>query len=489
MRRLNLALIGKTLCVLLLFEAVFMMVPFFVAMTYNETGAMSAFGVGASVTLMVGGLGVIGFKPRNKNLSKYDAVLLTTSIWIVFSLFGLIPYMLAPTTRMSFSEGFFEAMSGFTTTGATLVPSTDDLSHAIHIWHCLSEWIGGLGIILFTLALVPMLNTSGGMQMFNAEQNKISQNKVSPRISATARKLWGVYVLLTLILFGLLCLGPMSPFESACHAFATMSTGGFSTSSIGINSFATVYVKIVITLFMFLGGVNFALVYSAATSRRPQTVLHNEAFLTYCKVIIIATIAFVACILLNGAYSGWESVTIDPVFQVVSLITSTGYMLGSFNGWGPAIAAIALILMFAGGCAGSTSGGAKIDRIVYLLKFLGNSMARALRPNAVLPVRVSHRVVPSTQVNAVVAFLFLYVILTAAGALLLSAGGVPAGDSFVSALGAMSNASLSSSDSVIGCDYLSLNPMAHYVLAALMLIGRLEIYSVLVLFTSNFWRK
>lgn len=488
MRRLNIALIAKTLCGLLLIEAGFMLVPFFVAMAYGESGAMQAFGIGIIVTLLVGGVGLLAIRPKRKDLGKYDAVLLTTSIWVVFSFFGLIPYMLAPTTRMSFSEGFFEAMSGFTTTGATLVASTDNLSHAIHIWHCLSEWIGGLGIILFTLALLPILNSSGGMQLFNAEQNKISQDKVSPRISATARKLWKVYIFLTVALFGLLCLGPMSMFEAACHALATISTGGFSTSSMGINSFATVYVKVVVTLFMFLGGVNFALVYRAATGR-PQAVVHNETFLTYCKVIVVAVVAFVAGILLNGAYSGWQSVTIDPLFQVVSLITSTGFMLESFNGWGPAIAAIAMILMFTGGCAGSTSGGAKIDRMVYLLKFLKNSIIRALRPNAILPVRISNRVVPATQVNAVVAFLFLYVILTAAGALLLSASGVPAGDSFVSALGAMSNSSLSSVDSVVGCDYLALNPMAHYVLAALMLIGRLEIYSVLVLFTSTFWRK
>ncbi|MCM1310682.1 MAG: TrkH family potassium uptake protein [Bacteroides sp.] len=488
MRRLNFAMLGKTLCALLLFEAAFMLVPFFVAWFHGEIGAMQAFGIGAAATILVGGLGFIGFKPGRHDLSKYDAVLLTTSIWIVFSLFGLIPYMLAPTTRMTFSEAFFEAMSGFTTTGATLVPSTDDLSHAIHIWHCLSEWIGGLGIILFTLALVPMLNSSGGMQMFNAEQNKISQDKVSPRISATARKLWGVYILLTLALFGLLCIGPMPVFDAACHALATMSTGGFSTTTNGINTFATPYVKIIVTLFMFLGGVNFALVYRAATGQ-PRAVVHNEAFRTYCKVIAFALVAFVIGILLNGAYSGWQSVTIDPLFQVVSLITSTGYMLSSFDGWGPAIVAIAVILMFTGGCAGSTSGGAKIDRIVYLLKFLKNSIIRALRPNAVLPVRISNRVVPSTQVSAVVAFLCLYAMLTAVGALLISVSGIPAGDSFVSALGAMSNSSLSSVDSVIGCNYLRLNPMAHYVLAALMLIGRLEIFSVLIIFTPTFWHK
>ncbi len=488
MRRLNLAIIGKTLCSLLLFEAGFMLVPLFVALANGETGAMHAFAISAALTLSVGLCGFFGFRPSRRDMGKYDAVLLTTSIWIVFSLFGLVPYMLAPTTRMSFSAAFFEAMSGFTTTGATLVASTDDLSNAIHIWHCLSEWIGGLGIILFTLALVPMLNSSGGMQLFNAEQNKISQDKVSPRISETARKLWIIYIMLTLVLFGLLCLGPMSVFEAACHAFATMSTGGFSTSSVGINSFGTVYVKGVITVFMFLGGVNFALVHRVATGR-PEAVLHNEAFLTYCKVILCAFVAFVLGIVLNGAYTGWQSVTVDPLFQVVSIITSTGYMLSSFDSWGPAIAAIAMILMFTGGCAGSTSGGAKIDRIVYLLKFLKNSVKRALRPNAVLPVRISNNVVPSTRVIAVVAFLCLFAMLTAGGALLLSASGIPAGDSFVSALGAMSNASLSNVDSVIGCDYLRLNPAAHYILAALMLTGRLEIYSVLVLFSSSFWRR
>lgn len=488
MRKLNFAMIGKTLCALLLIEAAFMLVPFFVAWGYEEFGAMKAFGIGIIATLLTGGIGFFAVKPKRHDMSKYDAVMLTTSIWIAFSLFGLIPYMLAPTTRMSFSEGFFEAMSGFTTTGATLVPSTDNLSNAIHIWHCLSEWIGGLGIILFTLALLPMLNSSGGMQMFNAEQNKIAQEKVSPRVSATSRRLWGVYIMLTLILFALLSLGPMNMFEAACHALATMSTGGFSTSSYGINAFGTVYVKVIITIFMFLGGVNFALVYRASTGH-PKIVLHDETFRTYWRVILLATAAFIIGILLNHAYSGWQSVTIDPLFQVVSLITSTGYMLGSFDSWGPAIAAIALILMFTGGCAGSTSGGAKIDRIVYMQKFLKNSIIRTMRPNAIIPVRVSGRAIPSAQVSVVVAFLCLYALLTAGGTLLLSATGIPAGDSFVSALGAMSNSSFSVTDSIIGCDYLALNPVAHYVLAALMLTGRLEIFSVLVLFSPTFWRR
>lgn len=488
MRRLNVALIARTLCSLLMFEAAFMVVPIIVAIYYHEVSALQAFSVSALITLLVGLIGHLVINPQVRELSKYDGVMLTTLIWIVFSLFGMLPYILAPTTCMTLSEGFFEAMSGFTTTGASLTVSLDRLSHAIHIWHCLSEWIGGLGIIIFTVALVPMLNSSGGIQMFNAEQAKISQEKVSPRISTTARSIWMVYIMLTAILFGLLCLGPMSAFEAACHSFATVSTGGFSTTSSGINAFPSVYVKVIICLFMFLGGVNFALVYRAMTGK-PRLVAKNDTFKTYCKVILGFTLIFIIGILANGAYTGWQSVTIDPLFQVVSFITSTGYMLTGFNSWGPTVFILALILMFMGGCAGSTSGGAKIDRIVYMLKDMRNSIKTSLRPNAVLPVRVNGRVVPARQVSVAVAFLLIYVMVTLGGTTLLSFCGIPVNEAFVSALGAMGNNSLSISDSAMGCDYMALNPPARIILSLLMLTGRLEIYSVLMVFTPYFWRR
>lgn len=488
MRSLNLAMIARTLCFLLLFEAAFMLVPLLVAIFNHEDGATMAFGISFGATLLVAVCGQRFIRPSHRDLSKYDSVLLTALVWVVFSAFGLIPYMLAPTASLNFSEAFFEAMSGFTTTGVTLIDSTDSLSHAVHIWHCVTEWIGGLGIIIFTLALVPMLNSSGGMQMFNAEQNKLSNDKVSPRISGTARSLWGVYILLTGILFGLLCLGPMTAFEAACHALSTMSTGGLSTSSSGINAFATVYVKVVITLFMFLGGVNFAMVYRLATGH-PRAMLHNEAFGSYIKLIFWATVIFIVCILTHGAYTGWESVTIDPLFQVVSLTTSTGFVLEGFSTWGPIALAVSLILIFIGGCAGSTSGGAKIDRVVYLFKFLRNEVKRTLRPNAVLPVRVSRKVIPSPQVAKVVAFICLYVIVAIVGAILLSCTGADLHEAFISALAAMGNDGLSSADSLIGCDYQSLNAFGQYVLSFLMLIGRLEIYTILILFSRSFWHR
>lgn len=488
MRRLNYALIARMLCSLLMFEAIFMIVPAIVGFYYGEYYDTQAFVLGTIITLLVGLIGNVGLKPARKELSKYDGVVLTTLIWIIFSIFGMIPYMLAPSTHMTFSEGFFECMSGFTTTGATLTASLDNLSHAIHIWHCLSEWVGGLGIIIFTVALVPMLNSSGGIQMFNAEQAKISQEKVSPRISTTARKIWLVYILLTAVLFGLLCIGPMTPFEAACHAFATLSTGGFSTNSSGINQFATVYVKIIITLFMFLGGVNFALVYRATTGQI-RKVAHNDTLKTFCKVILGFTVIFIIGILVNDAYTGWESVTIDPLFQVMSFITSTGYVLTDFSSWGPTIFILTLMLMFIGGCAGSTSGGAKIDRIVYLLKDMSNSVKNSLRPNAVLPVRVNGRVIPSRQVSIAIAFLCIYVLIVLAGTIALSFCGVPLSEAFVSSLGSMGNNSISVSDNPLGCDYLALNTASQYILSLLMLTGRLEIYSVLVLFTPYFWRQ
>lgn len=484
---LNIAAVVRTLGILVLFEAAFMLVPMVIALIAGEIGAVRAFGVSAIVTALCGWIAYRYINPSSRDMGRRESVLLTASVWIVFSLFGQIPYMLAPSTHLSFSAAFFEAMSGFTTTGASLVESTDNLSFAVHIWRCLSQWIGGLGIIIFTLALLPMLNSSGGMQMYNAEQNKIAGDKIRPRISSTARRLWMVYGMLTLCLFLLLWAGPMTAFQAACHAMSTMSTGGFSTSSAGINIFNSVYVKVVITLFMFLGGVNFALVYRASTGQH-HAVFSNETFITYCRVIATASVLFIFGILLNGAYSGWESVTVDPVFQVVSLVTSTGFMLSDFRLWGPSVLYIGLLLIFIGGCAGSTSGGAKIDRVVYLLKFLRNEVKRTLRPNSVVAVRVSGRTIPMDRINNVVAFLCLYVLIIIAGGLALTFLGVPMSDAFISAFAAIGNNSLSTADSMIGCDYMQLNAAGHYVLSLLMLTGRLELFTILILFTRTFWR-
>ena len=487
-RILNIPMIARTLGFLLLIEAAFMVVPVLVALGYGDPGSARAFGIAAGATLAAGLGATFLIRPKHRDMSRRDFIMLTALIWVVFSLFGLIPYMLAPSAGLDFSEAFFEAMSSFTTTGASLVDNTDDLSHALHLWHCMSEWIGGLGIILFTLALVPMFNSSGGMQMFNAEQTQLFSNKLSPRISSTARLIWVVYILLSAILFVLLWLGPMSAFEAICHAMATMSTGGFSTYSVGINSFGSVYIKVIITIFMFIGGVNFGLIFHAA-SGRPGMLFHNDVFRAFCRCIAAATIITAVCVVANGAYTGWESITIDPLFQVVSFITSTGFMLSSYSNWGTTVMALSLILIFIGGCAGSTSGGAKIDRVMYMSKFLRNEVTRILRPNAVLSVRVSKRTVGQSVMNKVMAFLCLYTIIMLLGSLLLTICGVPMSDALVASLTAMSNISLSVADSTMGCDYQAFSDGAHFVLSGLMLTGRLEIFTIVVILSRAFWHR
>ena len=226
-----------------------------------------------------------------------------------------------------------------------------------------------------------MLNHSGGMQMFNAEATGITHDKIRPRISSTAKQMWGIYTCLTVLLFLLLWAGPMDAFDAACHAMATMSTGGFSTSSSGINAWPGTYVKVILTVFMFLGGVNFALIYKAMHGQM-HALRDNDTFRTYLRVIALSTAVFIVCIVVNGAFIEWSNVTIDPLFQVVSSITSTGYSLSAFNYWGVAVVALSFILMFSGGCAGSTSGGVKVDRLVCLMKFLHNEVKRLLRPNS-----------------------------------------------------------------------------------------------------------
>ncbi len=484
-RKINYPMVVRVTGFLLLIEAAFMLAPAVTAMICGENGAMRAFGISTAITAAAGAV-FCRIRPTHTDMGRREGFLLTASIWVVFSLFGMIPYMLAPTTRLDLSAAFFEAMSGFTTTGVSLVEHTDQLSRTINVWRCMSQWLGGMGIIIFTLAVIPMLNHSGGMQMFNAEATGITHDKIRPRISSTAKQMWGIYTCLTVLLFLLLWAGPMDAFDAACHAMATMSTGGFSTSSSGINAWPGTYVKVILTVFMFLGGVNFALIYKAMHGQM-HALRDNDTFRTYLRVIALSTAVFIVCIVVNGAFIEWSNVTIDPLFQVVSSITSTGYSLPAFNYWGVAVVALSFILMFSGGCAGSTSGGVKVDRLVCLMKFLHNEVKRLLRPNSVTAVRVNSRTVPAHAVNKVVASVCIYTLVIVLGGLLLTVLNVPMHTAFYSVFSCVSNAGFEVE--VTEGTFSLIPPAGRWILAAAMLIGRLEIFTVLVLCTRSFWRR
>lgn len=482
--RINIAMVARIIGWLLLMEAAFLCVPALTGFLSDDPESARAFALTALFTGAVGGICTRFIRPRRTDMGKREGFLLTSLVWVVFSLFGMIPFMLAPTARLTISEAFFEAMSGFTTTGATLVADVDGLSNALNVWHCLCQWIGGLGIIIFTLAVIPMFNSSGGIQMFSAESTGVTVDKIRPRISSTAKEMWGIYTGLTILLFLLLWAGPMDSFQAACHAMATMSTGGFSTSAQGVNEWSSAYVKIVMTLFMFLGGVNFALIFRAL-HRQFRYVVANDTIKTFLKIIVGATLFMALCALLTQGYKGWQSVTIDPLFQVVSCVTSTGYTLEGFFGWGPSAMAVALILMFTGGCAGSTSGGAKIDRLVYLKKYLSTQIRMILRPNSVCSVIVNHKVIPATTVGKVVAFICIYVAVMVVGGVALTTLGVPLSRAFYASFACISNAGLET----LTHSFSAIPQAGLWVLSAVMLIGRLEIFTVIILFTRSFWHR
>ncbi len=359
---INIPVLLRIMGLLLVIEAAFLLVPLATCLIYGESD-WKAFLITFAVTLATGSVMAFAIHPTSPSMGKREGFLLTAMVWVFFSTFGMLPFMLMTDRPLSVSDAFFEAMSGFTTTGASIMTSISHLSHGAVIWRSLMQWIGGMGIILFTLAVIPMLNHSGGMQMFNAEVTGITHDKLRPRISQTAKSLWLIYFTLTVILFLLLYAGPMEEFDAVCYAFSIMSTGGFATSDEGLGLWRSDYIEAVATFFMFIGGVSFTLIYRAV-HRDFRAVWQNDVFRTYLGIIAFCYVVFAVTIWLNGQATSVKAVTLDPLFQIVSMISSTGFEVPEFGSWGTFILAMVIVLMFFGACAGSTSGGAKIDRLI-----------------------------------------------------------------------------------------------------------------------------
>ncbi len=483
-RLLNYRAVGRVLGYLLLFEALFMLIPLAVSIFYRENDYYS-FTVGAAITALAAIFVLSSVKSASRDMGKREGYLLTATVWIVFSIFGMIPFMVS-SLSLSFSEAFCETMSGFTTTGCSVLEDVESLPHGIHVWRCLMQWIGGLGIMLFTLAVLPMLNSSGGVQMMNAELPGVTKDKLSPRVSETAKRLWLIYLLLTISLALFLCLGPMSVFEGICHALSTVSTGGFSTRNESIGAWDSWYVKLVILCYMFIGGVNFALIYRASMGKI-KVSWNDETFRLYVKTIVILTILLTVGYIVN-CHPEWDvEVLVNPLFQVVSTISSTGYSVTDYQAWGAFVFPILLILMFVGGSAGSTSGGCKIDRIIYLFKNCKNEINRCVHPNRLYSVSINRHVQSPEIVSKVMAFLWMYLGLIGVGGFLLVLMGMPISDSLFVSLSCVGNTGLGTG--ITAESFATVPDAGKWLLSFLMLVGRLEIFTVLVIFAPGFWKK
>lgn len=482
---INIKMLLRVIGWLLMTEAAIMLVPCIVGMCYGEGSALQfllCIGITAAA-----GFGLMNLRPKSREMGKREAILLTGLTWVILSLFGMLPFLVCK-THFSITDAFFETMSGFTTTGASVLDSLEGVPHSILLWRCIAQWIGGLGIILFTLAILPMLNYQGGIQLFNAEVTGITHDKLRPRVGSTSKGLWLVYICLTLLLIILLLFSDMDLFDAVCYGLSTMSTGGFANSDMSLGKWDSDYIKIVMLIFMMLGGVNFSLLFKAATGQ-VRDIFKNDALRSYLYIIFGAYVVFVATVVSHGLVKDWTDVTIDPLFQSVSILSSTGITEPDFHDWGSISVIVLVIMMLMGACAGSTSGGAKIDRFIILFKFLRNEFYRMMHPNAIRTVVINGKGTPNPIVMKTLAFLFMYIIVITIGAVVLMACGLPLRHGLFCALSAVSNTGLGTDITGVEGTYSQVSDMAKWVLSFLMLTGRLELYTVLLIFTPGFWKN
>lgn len=471
---------------LLIFEALFMILPLIVCICNGEKDWLP-FLCTIGLVSIIGLLLKFLIKPSSDSLGRKDGCMITCMVWIVYSLFGMLPFIFG-SSHLNISEGFFETMSGFTTTGATVIRDIESCSLGLILWRAMTQWIGGLGIVLFTLAIIPSLNNSKGIFMFHAEVSGITHDKIGARIAKTAKILWLLYGAITIILILLLWIGPMTFFESVCHAFAAISTGGYSSMNESIAAYDSFYIKLVLSLFMFIGGVNFGLIIAAIKGYFKQ-IWENDVLRAFIILIFINYILILISILHSGNYKGWESLTIDPIFHIVSAMTSTGFGAGNFEAWGELSLVLTIIMMYFGACAGSTTGGAKLDRLVYLFKNFKNEVKRSVSPRSINSIRINQQVITQENSNEIIAFLLIYTGLIFFGGILLSALDFPIVDAFFSSISCVSNNGLGSGVTGVTGSYDFLPNIGKWVMSFLMLAGRLEVFALIMILTPAFWKR
>lgn len=483
---LNTKLIFKIFGSLLLIESLLMLCCLGVSLYYGGSDTVPfLWSIGVLIAVGVA-FRLLGLKADNA-MSRRDAYFVVTVVWVLFSVFGMLPFLIGGYLG-SVTDAFFETMSGFTTTGATIIDFPEKLPRGLLFWRSLTQWIGGLGIVFFTIAILPSF-VGGSMRVFAAEATGPLVTKLHPRLTTGAQWIWMVYAVLTTacVLSYKLC--GMSWFDSVNYAFTSTATGGFATESGSISTFHSPAEEYVCILFCFLSGVNFTLLYASVARMRIKQLLRNNEFHFYLFVILSCTLFIMVELIWRNHYDV-EHAFRSGLFQVVSFITTTGLFSDDASKW-PHVTWFALILcMVVGGCSGSTSGGLKSIRAVMILKVIRNEFRQILHPNAVLPISVDGQNVPQSKRVTLLAFIGLYLILAFLLGFAMMACGVDSTNSFTIAISSLSNVG-----PTLGIEigptmsWAQLPDVAKWICAFLMLVGRLELFSVLVLFTKAFWKE
>ena len=487
-RTFNTRMVFRTMGALLLIESVFMALALGVSLWYGEADS-GVFLLSTIITLLAGVIGLLVGHRAESRMGEREGYVIVAMVWVVFSAFGLLPYYLSGQVP-SLTDAWFESMSGFTTTGATIIPNLDVITHGLLFWRSLTQWIGGMGIIVLSIAILPIFGLNG-MQLYAAEVTGLTYEKLSPRIADTAKMMWSIYLLLTATEVAALWLCGMDVFDAICHSFSTIATGGFSTHNNSLEFYDSAAIHYTVTFFMFISGINFVLLIYLLRGKA-RNFFQDEELRWYSVAVLVFAIALTLGLYI--ARPGWTALHMerafrDSLFTVISSMTSTGYTISDYMYWPIVAWVVIFFLMLTGACAGSTAGGIKWVRLSIIMKNGVAEFQRRIHPNAIVPVKLNDKAVPQQTINNIMAFLIFYVFIIAVTVVIFCASGVNFDESIGAAVSAIGNVGISIGQFGPAGTYAEFPTVAKWVMSFVMLVGRLEIFTVLLLFTKALWRK
>ncbi|MET1256446.1 TrkH family potassium uptake protein [Aliikangiella maris] len=478
-------LIIRILGILLMIFSVTMIPPIGISLIFGDGGG-GAFFSGFFISLFTGLLLFLPQKNLKGELRNRDGFLVVVLFWAVLSLFGAIPLYLSNIPEFSVADAVFESFSGLTTTGATVIRHIDELPHAVLFYRQQLQWLGGMGIIVLAVAILPMLGI-GGMQLYRAETpGPVKDSKLTPRIAGTAKALWYIYLGLTIACAFAYWGAGMSIFDAIGHSFSTVAIGGFSTHDKSIGWFDSSQIELICTLFMLISGINFSLHFAAVRRLSIQPYGKDPEFKGYVTIIAIVTLV-TALILIIKAGSGFSKAIGDALFHTVSMATTTGFATEEFYAWPIFLPALLIFASFIGGCAGSTGGGMKVIRFLLLFKQGSREIKKLIHPNGIFKIRIGNTVLSENIIEAVWGFFATYVALFFVFMIILMADGLDQVTAFSAVAACMNNLGPGLGD--VAANYADISDLAKWILSIAMLFGRLEIFTLLVLFSPAFWRS
>ena len=483
---MQLSIVAKTIGLLLMVFSFAQVPPIIVDLIYAE-GEYFSFLLSFVLTVLGGLILWWPFKDTKKDFRLREGVLIVVCFWIVLSLFGTLPFLITDSiSNLSFSEAFFESMSGLTTTGATVLSQLDDLPKSILFYRQQLQWLGGMGIIVLAIAVLPLLGV-GGMELYHAESSGIAKDRLTPKLKNTAIALWKIYVSLTVLCALGYFVSGMSIFDAVSHSFSTVAIGGFSTHDASIGYFNSISIEMVAMFFMFLAGINFSLHFLAWNNKSLIDYIKDSEFKTYAMVLVVSSVIVIIALGINSEYSSSIETIRHSLFHTISIATTTGFTSQNYSSWPAAIPVFLIMMSFIGACVGSTGGGIKVIRILVMFRLGMKEIHKFIRPNAQVSVKLNGASINEKALISVLGFFSLYAITFFLILMLLMFAGLDQVTAYSATAATMNN--LGPGLGEVAQNYGSLGETAKWILSFSMLIGRLEVLTIIAIFHRAFWRQ